>query len=72
MVLVGSEVAWGLRAGSEVAAEAVIVEATAMLRMVIVLVFKTVVVLVEWSDSGEVSTTSSGSSDKAHDGWKER
>ena len=44
MVLVGSEVAWGLRAGSDVAAEAVIVEATAMLGMVIVVVFKTMVV----------------------------
>ena len=44
MVLVGSEVAWVLGAGSEVAAEAVIVEATAMLRMVIVVVFKTMVV----------------------------
>ena len=36
MVLVGSEVAWVLGAWSEVAAEAVIVEATAMLGMVIV------------------------------------
>ena len=44
MVLVGSEVAWVLGAGSEVAAEAVIVEATAMLGMVIVVVFKTMVV----------------------------
>ena len=38
--------AWGLRAGSEVAAEAVIVEATAMLGMVIVVMFTMVVVVV--------------------------
>ena len=46
MVLVGSEVAWVLGAGSDVAAEAVIVEATAMLGMVIVVMFTMVVVVV--------------------------